>query len=78
MPEMMPPRPAGSRGSKKCCADLVAAAWTTGAEAMPDDRVTRGAAAGRVRSGHRMLTQLAARHRFDKEACCNRSLVTPS
>jgi len=46
MPEMMPPRPTGWRRSKKCCAELVAAAGTAGAETMPEERVKRLAAAG--------------------------------
>jgi hypothetical protein len=39
MPEMMPPRHVGLRRSKKCCAEVVTVAGTTGAAAMPDDRV---------------------------------------
>jgi hypothetical protein len=57
---MMPPQPVGSRRSKKCCAELAAAAGATDAEAMPDDRVKRLTAARRVRSRHRMSTQLAS------------------
>lgn len=46
MPELMPPRPAGWRRLKKCCAELVAAAGTAGAETMPDEHVRWLAAAG--------------------------------
>ena len=46
MPEVMLPRPAGSRRSKQCGAELIAAAGTAGAETMPDERVKRLAAAG--------------------------------
>jgi hypothetical protein len=48
MLEMMPQPPAGSRQSKKCCAELVITPETTTAEARPDDRVKRLTAAGAV------------------------------
>jgi hypothetical protein len=34
----MPPRPAGSRRSKKCCAEFVAAVAATGVAAVPGNR----------------------------------------